>query len=437
MNSPRQSLASGVESDSLQADERWKLALRIAESNGFARAQRLRDFLLYICRSALSNHAGEIHEQQVGVDVFGRRPGYNPAEDNIVRVEARELRKRLDRYFSGEGKSEPFRISVPKGSYVPHFEPMVTPPATQLAMGLFPDTPQPRRLIRFWHVLLVVLLGAIAVLVATRWNLRGTRADGPNANSVLADAGVWASLFPTRAPLSIVVADAALVLVEDITGQRVSLEDYQNRSYQRNLKSGDVSLIAGRPYTDLADVMVTSKILAAVQPEGFRPLVRYPRDLIVRDLDRGNLIFLGSAYSDPWIDEFDPQTNFRVVRDAATGALCFANKSPHPGELPQYCARQLPSQGEETYGLVTFLPNLQQTGNVLILEGTTGAGTEATGDFITNPRYASRLRSFLDLRSGARLPYFQILLKTIVLDNTPGQLQVISHRVLGPTQSRK
>jgi hypothetical protein len=84
-----------------------------------------------------------------------------------------------------------------------------------------------------------------------------------------------------------------------------------------------------------------------------------------------------------------------------------------------------------TYGLVTFSPNLQYAGNILILEGTTGAGTEAAGDFMTDPQYASQLRPLLRLSpKAALLPYFEILLKTTVLDNTPGELQVVAHRTL-------
>src|SRR5208282_138508 len=62
------------------------------------------------------------HEQYIGCAVFGRRADYNPGDDNIVRAEARELRKRLEQYFAGEGKEESLEIRIPKGSYVPVFE---------------------------------------------------------------------------------------------------------------------------------------------------------------------------------------------------------------------------------------------------------------------------------------------------------------------------
>ncbi len=55
--------------------------------------------------------------------MFGREAGYNPSDGNIVRVQARDLRKRLAAYFAEEGAEEPVVIEIPKGGYVPHFQP--------------------------------------------------------------------------------------------------------------------------------------------------------------------------------------------------------------------------------------------------------------------------------------------------------------------------
>ena len=90
-----------------------------------------------------------------------------------------------------------------------------------------------------------------------------------------------------------------------------------------------------------------------------------------------------------------------------------------------------PGPPRTTFALVTFLPNLEHTGNVLILEGTTGAGTEAAGDFVTDPYYTANLTGDLRLPSKtAPLPYFQLLPKAGSLDNTPSQLQVIARRII-------
>ena len=108
-------------SQGLVNDERWQLAMRVAASEEFRRSARLRDFLLFICKKTLQEPPEEVHEQYIGCAVFGRRADYNPGDDNIVRAEARELRKRLEQYFAGAGKEECLEIRIPKGSYVPAF----------------------------------------------------------------------------------------------------------------------------------------------------------------------------------------------------------------------------------------------------------------------------------------------------------------------------
>src|SRR5262245_23018169 len=91
----------------LATDSRWALTQRIINSPHFVKSGRLQDFLLYVCRCALENRLDEISEQKNGERVFERAPDYNPTEDNIVRSQARLLRRKLEDYFAAEGEQEP------------------------------------------------------------------------------------------------------------------------------------------------------------------------------------------------------------------------------------------------------------------------------------------------------------------------------------------
>src|SRR5271154_5039423 len=97
-------------------DARLDVAQRVASSAVFHRAPRLRELLLYICERAAQNRLADLREQKIGCAVFGRKPDYNPGEDNIVRVEIRQLRKRLEEYFATEGRDDRFVILIPKGA---------------------------------------------------------------------------------------------------------------------------------------------------------------------------------------------------------------------------------------------------------------------------------------------------------------------------------
>ena len=103
-------------------DTRQDLVRRVVSSSTFEKSPKLRAFLLYVCRCAFDNEPAAATEQQIGIHVFGRSPGYNPNEDNIVRSQARLLRLKLEHHFSNEGSHEPVLITIPKGRYLPSFE---------------------------------------------------------------------------------------------------------------------------------------------------------------------------------------------------------------------------------------------------------------------------------------------------------------------------
>ncbi len=116
----------------LVQDPRWSLVLRVASSRSFKSSPRLRDLLLYVAECAIRDAPEDATEQQIGMKVFGRPPGYNSSEDSIVRSNARLLRQKLAAYFETEGADEEFRIDVPKGHYLLVFtsrpSPVIAPP---------------------------------------------------------------------------------------------------------------------------------------------------------------------------------------------------------------------------------------------------------------------------------------------------------------------
>src|SRR5438874_4018919 len=100
------------------------------------RSARIRDFMAYVCEKKFIDPSIEIHEQEIGVRVFGRKPDYDTMADNVVRVTASQTRRKLEHYFVTDGASEPVILEIPKGQYTPVFHertpvaPPEEPPAT-------------------------------------------------------------------------------------------------------------------------------------------------------------------------------------------------------------------------------------------------------------------------------------------------------------------
>jgi hypothetical protein len=84
----------------------------------FVRSGRLCQFLRFIVEQKLLGN--RVNEQLIGLNVFGRRAGYDSGNDTIVRTEAVDLRRRLEDYYRDNPDAR-VRISVIKGSYNPTF----------------------------------------------------------------------------------------------------------------------------------------------------------------------------------------------------------------------------------------------------------------------------------------------------------------------------
>jgi TolB-like protein/Tfp pilus assembly protein PilF len=116
---------------------------RILFSQTFRAAEREKAFLRYVVERTLQGRGAELKEYTIGVEAFERGDGFDPRRDTIVRTEARNVRRRLARYYEEEGHSDPVRIELPKGGYTPHF--VETPPPEPQAPPEPQRKPEPER----------------------------------------------------------------------------------------------------------------------------------------------------------------------------------------------------------------------------------------------------------------------------------------------------
>lgn len=101
---------------------------RILESRHFAKAERLRRFLLFVSEETLAGRSVAIKETVVGIDVFGRPAAtFDPRADPIVRVQAGRVRAKLDAYYAEEGSDDGVLVEVPRGQYIPRFSRRTSP----------------------------------------------------------------------------------------------------------------------------------------------------------------------------------------------------------------------------------------------------------------------------------------------------------------------
>jgi TolB-like protein/tetratricopeptide (TPR) repeat protein len=130
----------------LQGEAVRKQLDRILASPGFCRNERLSRFLRFVVERHLEGRDPELKESLVAIEVFGRKPDYDPKQDSIVRTEAGRLRARLIEYYASDGSCDLVVIELPKGGYRPHWRagpPLVlpgtapAPPARRVSIGVF------------------------------------------------------------------------------------------------------------------------------------------------------------------------------------------------------------------------------------------------------------------------------------------------------------
>lgn len=71
---------------------------------------------------AQAGQADRIKAYTIGVEVYARDQDFDPQQDNIVRINAGRVRKKLNEYYhSPQGSQQPVHIILPERSYAPEF----------------------------------------------------------------------------------------------------------------------------------------------------------------------------------------------------------------------------------------------------------------------------------------------------------------------------
>lgn len=406
-------------------DPRRELLSRIVASSHFSKSERLSSLLIYVCDLTLNGLADDISEQKIGGAVFGRSEDYDSANDGIVRTQVSRLRQKLELYFDGEGAEEAIRIVIPRGGYVPFFIPRSLSdnqvPAITSASVAEPvitsveqspvKVPRNRNLTLAWS-----LVGVLAITVLALLLLRSTGVFTRAQPTYIAGDSLWSQLFVADQQTMIVPADSSLVIWEGLMKRDIGLAEYLSADYRTAIPTTATSLqqeaevVAQGRYTSIIDLEMTQFFSQISLAKKSKLEVRYARDLRPNDLKEGNIILSGASEANPWVQLFEHDMNFVFTYDRAHGTSSVHNRLPRQGEPRQWDSTPNDEQ-HHVFGVVAYLPNLSGDGNVLILEGTSMAGTECALDFVSDN---SQLLPFLEQirRPDGKLPHFEVVLGT-------------------------
>lgn len=169
----------------------------IQQSGALGRSELIRRLFDYLARRTLDQRTPK--EAEVGADVFGRDPNFDPTRDAVVRVYMHKLRRRLDAIYAGPRKDVAARLKIPLGEYRLVLEPIEKsePPRNEPAAR---RAPRPAWLIA--TLLLIAGASAMTWLVCQAM-LPPTVRQGLQ----LRGGPVWGPLLSDRLPTLVVVGD--------------------------------------------------------------------------------------------------------------------------------------------------------------------------------------------------------------------------------------
>ncbi len=400
----------------------------ILNSLSFRNSVRSKQFLTYVVQHKLEGREEFLKERTIGAEIFQRKADYVTADDSVVRVQAGEVRRRLERYHHNPPNPSPVRIELPLGSYAPEFrwESIPGPLAVDAT-----HTPKQRRL--RWTVGAVVLGLLLAAALATRLSSR------PRESAL---DQFWSPVFSTSQPVLICLAKPIFY--------RPSLEIYRKYSkshpgtFQTEVERYDQPLPLDAeepmvwgdmlPYQEygvaVGDVYVAARLSALFDHIDKPSQVRVGSNYSFEDLRNSPAVLVG-AFNNRWTMQMTSNLRFAFVEE--NGNLRIQEQGPSGRSMSWIrgglsgrpgCGSCPHGEIVEDFAIVTRLLDAK-TGQVLIAAAGLGAnGTQAAGEFISRRDYLEE--AFRTAPPDWQKKNLQVVLQTKVTDSVAGPPRVIA-----------
>jgi hypothetical protein len=371
---------------------RRALVERVAASQTFISAPKLRAFFLYVSDCSLRGQPEDATEQQIGVRVFSRAAGYNSGDDSIVRSQARLLRIKLSAYFSEEGKREPLLIEMPKGHYVPVFRDRASQsmdlhepdwhesPAGRPSLAQDSESPPailatpavariPAQLMDVRRILMLITALAVGFIAGAwsyrRWSTTEDRKPNP----------LWSSFFATTPPTLVIYSNP---LFHGTPSTGLKLVDPASPSVDHQLDD--------ETYTGTGEVAAIRQLTRFFDAHNADFILKRSRLVTWDEARSSNLIFVGAPSQNPALQDFPALSQFAIVVDPREhGSI--VNRHPMPGEPSNFPTND---KTQET-AIIALVPGLEARTHILVASGLTTIGTQTAVEYLCRPESVAAL----------------------------------------------
>ena len=433
----------------------------ILAGDEFSSSRRSSELLRHIVERALAGDTQSLKERLLGVDIFLRRSDYDTSTDAIVRVTASDVRRRLANFYS-EHAAASMRISLPLGSYVPDFIPLVarenvaeiqkpeenlgrtarTTAPVRVAEEVVAAPVEAQRPHSFRMPLPLTLCLTVVLALGAGWWLRGAfhgRDSSP-------DDGQYAFYKDLLGPIGdkakddtqIALSNPHVLLYLGLTKPGPQLKDNpkdvpvpENMAAVFNQTANDSQatfpfhhiFVDTTNYTGFGEATAAFGMARLLQATGRSARLTAARFLNWDSARQEQLVILGAPHESAFVQSTLSAANFTIGYDS------IHNNHPLPGEPADYS--KLGHGGElEDYGLIWMTKSPAGT-RILVLAGLSSAGTAGVGEFFSDPE---RMRPiYQQLKSKSKTGKFpeswQVLLRIETREYVPVKVSPVTVRI--------
>lgn len=370
----------------------------------FKHSKRYPNLFRYVVEHTLSG-GGHLKERTLGVEVFGRDPGYDTNEDPVVRVTAGEIRKRIAQYYHEGGHEFELRIDLPPGSYAPEFHLPAERSATEVNLVVNPPVPRPstptsvlpvRRLTLVYSLLATIVL---AVLAAVAW-------VRPSAEDRLLN-DFWGPVLAS--------SGSALICVGEPNSLRPSLPQVEEPTI--------ADYIYGADQIAFSDAVALFHLAELLGSRGKASRIQAASRTTLTDLRQGPVVLV-SGFDNEWTIRIAQSLRYRfgTTPDHRIAWIDDSANSSHRDWAVNFSERY--SQLTQDYAMVARFSDPTSGQPVVIAAGLGENGTIAAGEFLTDPRQMEAATKHAP--SDWRRKNIEVVIATQVIDGKSGPPRVLA-----------
>jgi len=385
---------------------------QVLESDFFRASQRCCHFLEFCVHFVLEGRPQEeLKERIIGVEVFHKPNNYDTAQDNVVRVTANEVRKRLAQYYNHDQRAHNPSIHMHSGSYAVTFQwtkddAAVLPVFAAGSEALTPHEPLPieqaspaanafrgrakiNRKIAAVCLIALVLIGAAVAYQSLR---------APDAVRA-----VWAPIL--QSPRAAVICIA----------QPVAYRPKSNLDIP--LGPEDTMLPIPDAFVGTGDAYALADIARALSTRGKEWRLLAGNSTPSQTLRDGPIILIGD-HSNKWTSALTENLRFYFGIDNA-----IYDRS-NPGSKWSLDHLTPDWKTSEDYAIASRFASPGTGQPVVLIAGLTNFGTQAAGEFFTNQSLLAE--ALQKAPKDWKHKNFQFVLHTKIIGNTPERPTVVA-----------